>query len=69
MTEEKEVKRTYLTNERLQGKFLNNFYLTNYAIDLARHKILEGPVSLQDILEELVDVVQEKEEEDIDNHE
>ena len=56
-------KEEYLTNERLRGKFDNNFDLSNYAISLARDYMeKEEPRDLKQIMDELVVVVNSKEE-------
>ena len=42
------------TNEKLRRKFLNNFDLANYAIEIAKKHIREGdPKTLSELLEEL----------------
>jgi hypothetical protein len=57
------AKEEYLTNERLKGKFNNNFDLANYAIDLAGSYMERGEThGLKQIMDELVDVVNSKEE-------
>ena len=56
----------YLTHERLNHKFKNNFDLTNYAIDYAKKSILEqNPKSLNLVLKELEELP-DVETEDLD---
>lgn len=44
----------FLTHDRLNHKFQNNFDLTNFAIRMAKQCILEGsPKTLTQILKEL----------------
>lgn len=48
-------KKEFLTNERLKNKFRSFFDLSNYAIHLAKEKIIkEEKVTLSDIVEDLV---------------
>ncbi len=54
------AKKKYLTNERLKGKFANNFDLANFAIALAKEHIQkEEPAQLGPLVEELVKIVKE----------
>jgi hypothetical protein len=47
-------KRDYLTNERLKKKFYSFFDLANYAIHIAKDKIIkEEKVSLADVMNDL----------------
>lgn len=49
------MQRDFLTNEKLKALFKSNFDLANYAIRLARYKILSGhEVNVDDLLGEVL---------------
>lgn len=49
------MQRDFLTSERLKALFKSNFELANYAMRLARYKILAGhEVYVDDLLEEVL---------------
>lgn len=55
----------YLTHERLNHKFKNNFDLTNFAIKLAKTSVAEGsPKYLGEVVKELEDLsdIEEKDQ-------
>ncbi len=53
-------KKDYLTNERLKNKFRSFFDLSNYAIKIAKEKIIkEEKVTLSDVINELVNLPDE----------
>jgi hypothetical protein len=55
----------YLTHERLNHKFRNNFDLTNYAINFAKRSVVEGaPKYLAEVLRvlEALPDIEEKEQ-------
>ena len=59
------TKKEHLTNERLQGKFLTNFDLANYAISRARNELRQDDIcpTLEVLIEDLERVPQLTEEE------
>lgn len=53
-------KKEYLTNERLKNKFYSFFDLSNYAIQIAKERIMrEEKVTLGDVINDLVNLPDE----------
>lgn len=53
-------KKDYLTNERLKNKFASFFELSNYAIQIAKERIMkEEKVTLGDVINDLTNLPDE----------
>jgi hypothetical protein len=55
--EKKLKKKEYLTNERLKNKFCSFFDLCNYAIKIAKQRIIrEEKVTLTEVIDDLINL-------------